>query len=82
MAPDQTLLIFFIWFKKKFKFKLIFEPHRAHFIQCDVSVKSQVDKMFEEIGEKYGRFDALFNNAGLAPKEPARLADITEVGTS
>jgi len=50
----------------------------AHFIQCDVSVKSQVDKMFEEIGEKYDRFDVLFNNAGLAPEQPARLADITE----
>ena len=42
-------------------------------------MKSQVDKMFEEIGEKYDRFDVLFNNAGLAPEQPARLADITEV---
>ena len=38
--------------------------------------------MFEEIGEKYGRFDVLFNNAGLAPEQPARLADITEVRPS
>ena len=81
MARDRNLIIIF-YNSRKNNYSKFFNPCRAHFIQCDVSVKSQVDKMFEEIGEKYGRFDVLFNNAGLAPEQPARLADITEVRPS
>lgn len=49
---------------------------KSHFIKCDVSDPDQVEKMFIEIRERYHRLDVLFNNAGIAPKVPARLADI------
>ena len=36
-----------------------------HFI-CDVTEESSVVKMVRDIGKKYGRIDALINNAGIA----------------
>ena len=33
-------------------------------IACDVTDKDQVDALFDEVKEKYGRLDVLFNNAG------------------
>ena len=34
-------------------------------VSCDIGIPRQVDHMFAEIEEKYGRLDVLFNNAGI-----------------
>lgn len=36
-------------------------------IVCDVSDKNQIDKMADEVHEKFGVVDVLVNNAGIAP---------------
>ena len=43
---------------------------------CDVSDEKQVQKMIEDIVEKFGRLDFAFNNAGVqTPQKP--MAEIT-----
>ncbi|MFT6558091.1 SDR family NAD(P)-dependent oxidoreductase [Sneathiella sp.] len=37
---------------------------RAHFIRADVSVEKDVENMIQETVGRFGRIDALFNNAG------------------
>lgn len=41
---------------------------RALAISCDISDPDQVDRLFEETIEAFGRVDLLFNNAGIAYK--------------
>lgn len=36
----------------------------AMFIQCDVAKADQVEAMFDQIKEKWGRLDVMFINAG------------------
>lgn len=42
-------------------------------LACDVSKEEQVEALFEQIGEQFGRLDLLFNNAGAG--YPATLID-------
>ncbi len=35
-------------------------------VQCDVSKAEQVDALFDEVMQKFGRVDLLFNNAGIS----------------
>jgi NAD(P)-dependent dehydrogenase (short-subunit alcohol dehydrogenase family) len=41
---------------------------RALAVSCDISDPDQVDRLFEETTETFGRVDLLFNNAGIAYK--------------
>lgn len=41
-------------------------------IEMDVSDPDQVDRLFKEVTEKYGRLDGLVNNAGVADFGPIR----------
>lgn len=43
---------------------------KAIAIKCDVSKKEEVDKMFSETIEKFGKLDILVNNAGIYPFVP------------
>lgn len=45
-------------------------------VKADVSVRREVDSMVETVMEKYGRIDALINNAGIAAN--SLFTDITE----
>ena len=40
----------------------------ALFVKTDLMVSEEIDKLFAGIGEKYGRLDCAFNNAGVWPK--------------
>lgn len=42
-------------------------PAALNFIRADVRVAAEVDALFAEIAQKYGRLDVLVNNAGGAP---------------
>lgn len=39
-------------------------------VKCDVSNKSEVEKLFEKTKEKFGKVDILVNNAGIYPFVP------------
>ncbi|MCK0104591.1 glucose 1-dehydrogenase [Pseudohalocynthiibacter sp. F2068] len=43
---------------------------RAKGIRADVTDMNDLDRLFSEIREKYGRVDVLFANAGIAPFSP------------
>jgi NAD(P)-dependent dehydrogenase (short-subunit alcohol dehydrogenase family) len=43
-------------------------PERAIAIPCDISDAAQVDELFAEVKERFGRLDLLFNNAGMSYK--------------
>lgn len=45
-------------------------------IACDVSRPYEVREMFRQVGEKYGRLDFLFNNAGMGGP-PVLLEDLS-----
>lgn len=45
-------------------------------VQCDVSKKEDVEKLFKTAMDKYGRVDVLINNAGITAD--ARLVKMTE----
>jgi NAD(P)-dependent dehydrogenase (short-subunit alcohol dehydrogenase family) len=45
-------------------------------VKCDVSSKSEVEKMFQEAVKKWGKIDILVNNAGIAQFKP--FLDLTE----
>ncbi len=47
-------------------------------IQADVSASEQVQRMFDQIGKRFGRIDILVNNAGISPKQP--FEDVEEDG--
>jgi D-erythronate 2-dehydrogenase len=52
-------------------------------IQADVSVESDVERLFEMVQQNYGRIDLLFNNAGVncssAPVQDVKLCDFDRV---
>ncbi len=50
---------------KAFAGELAAEGIEAEAFPCDVSDASQVDAMFKAIQEKFGRLDAVVNNAGI-----------------
>lgn len=56
--------------------ELISSGTNAIAIKADVSNREQVEKMFEEAYEKFGRIDVLVNNAGIA--DMTLFTDITE----
>ncbi|WP_317125620.1 SDR family NAD(P)-dependent oxidoreductase [Rufibacter immobilis] len=43
---------------------------KAHFVACDVRQEPQVQALFRQVAEQYGKLDVLINNAGIA--SPAR----------
>ena len=45
-------------------------------VRADVSVETEVQRLFEEIDRRYGRLDALVNNAGIVDRA-ARVQDMT-----
>ena len=48
-------------------------PHRASAVVCDVTQDASVANLFEEIRNRIGRLDLLFNNAGVV--QPEALPD-------
>ncbi len=44
-----------------------YEDRSAEFLSCDVRDRAQVEALFAEISQVYGRLDVLVNNAGGAP---------------
>ncbi|MGN6467296.1 MAG: SDR family oxidoreductase [Rhizobiaceae bacterium] len=44
------------------------QPGRAVAIPCDISDAAEVDALFTEVKERFGRLDLLFNNAGMSYK--------------
>lgn len=47
-------------------------------LEADISVKSQVDKMFEDIIARFGRIDILVNNAGVCVTSPLLETTVEE----
>lgn len=45
-------------------------PERTLALHCDVSDAARVPQMFSHLGERFGRLDALVNNAGIAIFKP------------
>jgi len=45
--------------------QIVAKGGQAIFVQCDVSVETDVDNMVEEAMDAYGRIDVLVNNAGV-----------------
>ena len=43
-------------------------PEQAVAIPCDISDAAEVDHLFAEVKERFGRLDLLFNNAGMSYK--------------
>src|SRR5438067_10561627 len=41
----------------------------ALLLPCDVTVDGEIDAVFAEVGEKFGRLDALVNSVAFAPRE-------------
>ncbi len=50
----------------------------AVFYKCDVSDNSKVQKMMNQVIDRFGRIDILVNNAGLAGGAPRSITDISE----
>ena len=44
-------------------------------LQVDVSEEGEVGRMYEQVRERYGRIDVLFNNAGVSPPEDASVLE-------
>jgi len=51
-------------------------PDRSHVHPCDVTDPEAVDGLFAAIGERYGRLDVVFNNAGIS-LPATEIADIS-----
>ncbi|GGB50028.1 oxidoreductase [Roseibium aquae] len=41
-----------------------FDPARALCVPCDVSDQAEVERLFSQISDRFGRLDVVFNNAG------------------
>ncbi|CAB4275515.1 unnamed protein product [Prunus armeniaca] len=49
----------------------------AHFVQCDVSVESQIAEAVETAVARHGKLDIMYNNAGITgPAFPPSIADL------
>jgi NAD(P)-dependent dehydrogenase (short-subunit alcohol dehydrogenase family) len=44
-------------------------------LQVDVADEERVRALYEEVAERYGRIDVLFNNAGISPPDDASILD-------
>jgi NAD(P)-dependent dehydrogenase (short-subunit alcohol dehydrogenase family) len=44
-------------------------------LELDVTDPERVRAMYDEVAERYGRIDVLFNNAGISPPEDASILD-------
>lgn len=44
-------------------------------VVCDVSIPEQVNTMIQKVTDKFGRLDALINNAGVAEFKPLEATD-------
>lgn len=51
---------------------------KIHFIQCDVSVSKDVERMAQETTKTFGHIDILVNNAGVAERVPAEKMTETQ----
>jgi NAD(P)-dependent dehydrogenase (short-subunit alcohol dehydrogenase family) len=46
---------------------------KLHPIQVDIKDDDSIQKAFDEVQTKFGRLDALINNAGMCPTEPGKV---------
>jgi NAD(P)-dependent dehydrogenase (short-subunit alcohol dehydrogenase family) len=46
-------------------------------IQADVTDAEQVEAMYAQTRERFGKIDVLFNNAGISPEDDASILDTT-----
>ena len=44
-------------------------------IQADVTDAAQVEDMYAQARERFGKIDVLFNNAGISPEDDASILD-------
>ena len=51
---------------------------RAEYIQADISVSEDRERLLDKIGETFGRLDILVNNAGVAPLVRRDILEATE----
>lgn len=56
------------------KLKKVAEAIGAEPVHCDVTKDQEIDHLFDHIMQKYGRLDALINNAGIGGR-----AEVTEL---
>ncbi len=56
------------------------EAHRGavQYVQADISVKADRERLLQTTGECFGRLDVLVNNAGVAPTERADMLEARE----
>jgi NAD(P)-dependent dehydrogenase (short-subunit alcohol dehydrogenase family) len=51
----------------------------ATFVQVDVSIAAEVERMAKSVTQKYGKVNVLYNNAGIhLPKEDSMIVELTE----
>lgn len=53
-------------------------PANCTFIHCDVTVEDQIKNAVEKAIATYGKLDIMFNNAGIADENKARIIDNTK----
>ena len=41
----------------------------SHLLLCDVTIDEEIDAVYREVGEKFGRLDALVHSVAFAPRE-------------
>jgi NAD(P)-dependent dehydrogenase (short-subunit alcohol dehydrogenase family) len=46
-------------------------------LTADITSQSAVAALYDEVGERFGRIDVLFNNAGISPTDDASVLDTT-----
>jgi NAD(P)-dependent dehydrogenase (short-subunit alcohol dehydrogenase family) len=51
---------------------------RAIYVQADISVAAEREKLVKRVEEEFGRIDILVNNAGISPKVRLDLLEATE----